>query len=93
MARTRVTLNSPGVRALLHSDATRQMLRERAAPVLARARGSAPFDAENTTEPHFRDSFVLIDDTTDRAVVRIASTDPKGAFKEAKSRTMTRALG
>jgi len=93
MARTRVTLTSAGVRALLRSEETRQMLRAKATPVLARAQANAPFDAENTTRPHFRDSFVIVDDTTDRAVVRIASTDPKGAFKEAKSRTMTRALG
>lgn len=93
MSRTRVTLNSRGVRELLNDPRLRAYLHTVAEPVRARAEASAPVDETNTTEPHFRDSFVVVDATTDRAVVRVASTDPNGAGKEAKFRTMTRALG
>jgi len=83
----RVELKSAGMRALLLDDGVRAFLRARGEQVAARARAAAPVD-----EGTFSGSFVVDDATTDRAVCRIRTTDPKGAIKEARFRTLTRAL-
>lgn len=83
----RVTLDRSGMRALLNSPGVRTYLHGLGEQVAARARSSAPVDVGT-----FAGSFTVEDDTTDRAVCRIRTNDPKGAIKEARFRTLTRAL-
>jgi hypothetical protein len=87
VARGRVRLNSRGMRALLNDPGVRTDLHRRGERVADRARSTAPVD-----EGTFQGSFTVEDDTTDRPVVRIRTTDPKGAIKEARFRTLTSAL-
>jgi hypothetical protein len=84
----RVQLNHGGMRQLLNDPGVEAHLRALAGPVAARAAATAPVD-EGTWAASFR----VVAAHTDRVVVRIISTDPKGAIKEARFRTLTKALG
>ena len=86
MAR-RVQLRSPGMQALLKDPGLAADLRRRAEAVAARARANAPVD-----EGDFRDSITVQSDTTDRAVARVVSSDPKARVVEARTGVMSAAL-
>ncbi len=83
----RVRLDRRGVRSLLRDPGVRAELRRRAEQVRGRAEATAPRDTGA-----FAASFRVDDAITDRAVARVITTDPAGLFKEARFRTMTRAL-
>lgn len=83
----RVKLNSKGVVALLKSDEVRDMLTKRAERVLAAAQASAPVVSGN-----YRSGLKIIQDTTDRAAVRVAGTAPHSHLVEANHGTLARAL-
>lgn len=83
----RVRILSPGIQQLLRSQDVRTFLHLRGERVAAHAAATAPRDTGT-----FADSFAVVDDTTDRAVCRITTNDPKGAVKEARFRTLTRSL-
>lgn len=87
MARSTVRLNSPGIAALLKSDDVRAMLTEKMQPVLAAAIAD-PHDASGAYEAGLQ----IQQATTDRAVVRVVSTDYKGHILEAKHGILSRAL-
>lgn len=87
MARSNVRLKSAGIKQLLNSSEVRAMLTEKAQPVLAAA----------IADPHddtgaYEDSLQIQQATTDRAVVRVVSTDYKGHILEAKYGILSRAL-
>lgn len=84
---TRVKMNSAGVREVLNSSGTRAMLTGKAGPVLSAARSGAPVDTGE-----YRDSLAIVQDTTDRAVVRVVSTAPHGMIVEANTGNLARAL-
>lgn len=83
----RVKLNSGGMSDLLKSDEVRDALTARAERVLSAAQASAPVKTGN-----YRDGLRIIQDTTDRAVVRVAGTAPHSHLVEAQSGTLARAL-
>lgn len=86
--KTRVELDDAGMRDLLRSAAVAQDLRSRGERVQARAAATAPRDVGT-----FAGSFEVVEHMeSDRVTVRVQTTDPKGAIKEAKHRTLTRAL-
>lgn len=87
MSRVRVKLNSAGMRALLNDPGLRADLTTRAERVLAAAKASAPVDSGE-----YRDSLHIVDDTTDRAVVRVGSSAPHGLLVEMKTGNLARAL-
>ncbi len=82
-----VRVKGTALRDLLRSRELRRYLRGRAERVRARAEATAPRDTGA-----FAGSFQVEDATTDRAVGRVITTDPAGLAKEARFRTMTRAL-
>jgi hypothetical protein len=84
---TRITLNSAGMRALLHDEGVRAMLTARMGRVLAQAKATAP-----VATGAYRDSLHLEQDTTDRAVVRVASGTDHGILVESKTGNLARAL-
>lgn len=84
---TRVKLKSAGVRALLNSGETRSLLTSKAEPILDRARSSAP-----VASGAYRDSLQLVQDSTDRAVVRVTSTAPHAMVVEANTGNLARSL-
>ena len=83
----RVRINSPEARRILLSLEVRDELRRVAEPIRDRCQASAPVDTGT-----FAASFQVQDATTDRAVARVVTVDPDGLVKEARFRTMTRAL-
>lgn len=87
MAGVKVKLNSAGIRALLNSSGVRADLTRRAERVLEAARASAPVDTGE-----YRDNLHILEDSTDRAVVRVGSTVPHGLVVEAKTGNLARAL-
>lgn len=87
MASTRVKLNSAGIQALLESSSVRADLTDRAERVLSAAKSSAP-----VASGAYRDSLHIVQDTTDRAVVRVASDAPHAFVVEANTGTLARAL-
>lgn len=87
MARPRVRLLNSGMAQLLNSDEIRDELTRLARPVLAAAKA----DPRDDTGA-FEDGLVIEQDTTDRAVVRVVSTDPKGHILEARYGILSRAL-
>ena len=94
MAKPRVKMSSAGARALLRDPGVRADLHNRAERVRAAAAAAAPRDDQpgRGDDVHFADSFRVVDTTTDRAVARVVTVDPKGAIKEARFRTLTNAL-
>lgn len=87
MARTKVKLNHAGMRDLLRDPGVRAELTRRAELVLQEATANAPVDTGA-----YRDGLQIIQDTTDRAVVRIAGTAPHSHLVEAKTGNLARAL-
>lgn len=87
MARTRVKLNSRGIQQLLKSGGVRADLTARAQRVLAAAEASAP-----VVSGAYRDGLAIVQDTTDRAVVRVAGTAPHSHLVEANTGNLARAL-
>lgn len=87
MARTRVTLNAKGVKALLTDPGVVAHLNERADRVLASAVADAPFESGD-----YRESLHKWDDTTDRAVVRVGTDVAYGMGVEAAHGVLARAL-
>lgn len=84
---TRVKMNSAGVKEVLNSSGTRALLTSKAGPVLSAAQSGAPVDTGE-----YRDSLGIVQDTTDRAVVRVVSTAPHGLIVEARTGNLARAL-
>lgn len=83
----KVKLNSAGMKALLNSAGVRAELTRRAGPVLAAAEAGAPVD-----EGDYKGGLHIMQDTTDRAVVRVVSGDWKGHIIEARTGNLARAL-
>lgn len=89
MARTPgFRLKSPGMRDLLNDPGVRGMLTTLAGPVLARAKAGAPVDSGE-----YQASLRIIQDTTDRAVVRVGSSDDKAMIIEARTGNLARSVG
>lgn len=88
MADIRLRLISPGMRALLNDPAVRSYLTRLAGPILARAQAGAPVDTGR-----YRASLRIIQDTTDRAVVRVGSDDPDAMIIEARTGNLARSVG
>lgn len=84
---SKVKLNHAGMAALLKSAEVRAMLTEKAQPVLAAAQAD-PHDASGAYEAGLQ----IQQAETDRAVVRVVSTDYKGHILEAKFGILSRAL-
>jgi hypothetical protein len=87
MARTKVVLKSAGMEQLLKSDAVRDMLTRRAQPVLAAAKAD-----EHDDTGAYENGLQIQQAKTDRAVVRVVSTDYKGHILEARYGILSRAL-
>lgn len=87
-ASVRVKLNHRGMQQLLESAGVRAELTGRAERVLAAAKAD-PHDLTYAYE----NGLVIKQDTTDRAVVRVVSTDFKGHILEAQYGILARALG
>lgn len=87
MPATRVKLNHPGMRELLHSAGVRADMDRRARVVAAAARSTAP-----VVSGAYRASITVTDDTTDRAVARVFADIYYALSVEAGHRTLGRAL-
>lgn len=83
----RVRLNSAGMRALLNDDGVRADLTRRMENVLQAAQAD-PHDETYTYES----SLHIEQATTDRAAVRVRSSDPKSHVMEANYGILARAL-
>lgn len=83
----RVRLNYREVSALLKSEQIRPPLRTIAEGWAANARGSALVDTGK-----YRDSIDVVSDTTDRAVERVISRDPKAVIIESRTGNLKRAM-
>lgn len=86
MAGYRVQLTD-GMAELLVADGVRERLREIGGRVLEQARSTAP-----VATGAYRDSLELVEDTTDRAVVRVGSPLPYAPSIEARTGHLARAL-
>ena len=82
-----IKLDHGGMKALLNSSEVRADLTERAERVAAAARASAPVESGA-----YRDSITVVQDSTDRAAVRVTSTAPHGFTVEAATGNLSRAL-
>ena len=87
MARVKVKLLSPGMKALLNDPGVRADLTRRMQPVLAAAIASAP----SVTGAH-KASIHLVQATTDRAVVRVVADSDHSLVVESKTGHMARSL-
>lgn len=85
---SKVKLNSSGMAAMLKSAEVRAGLQGPAEAVLAAAKGGAP-----VATGAYRDSLHLVNDTTDRAVVRVVVGVDYGMLVEADTGNLARALG
>lgn len=83
----RVRFNGKGVRAILNSAEVRVMLTGKADAVLAAARAAAPVKTGR-----YRDSLGIVQDSTDRAAVRVTSTAEHAMVVEANTGNLARAL-
>lgn len=83
----KVKLNSRGMGALLNSSDVRSALTDRAERVLSAAKASAP-----VASGEYRDSLHIVQVTTDRAVVRVASSAPHAFVVEANTGCLARSL-
>lgn len=84
---TRVKLKSSGVKQLLNSSGVRSLLTSKAGGVLSAARSGAP-----VVSGEYVSSLQIVQATTDRAAVRVASTAPHGMIVEANTGNLARAL-
>lgn len=87
MARTRVELNSAGVRELLNDSGVRAELERRAERVAAAARATAP-----VATGAYRDSIHVTTGRTDRAEARVVAPVPHAMLVEAKTGNLARSL-
>lgn len=87
MARARIKLDSAGIQRLLESGEVRKDLTDRAERVLAAAQASAP-----VVSGDYLDGLGIVQDTTDRAVVRVVGTAPHSHLVEANTGNLARAL-
>lgn len=89
MARStvKVKISSPGILALLKSEGVRGEIRRRSEPVLSAAINGAP-----VASGAYRDSLSAVDDTTDRAVVRVGSSVSYAGVVESRTGNLARAL-
>lgn len=86
--KTRVELDSGGIRELLQSEGVAGYLRERAGAVASAARAGAPVKSGA-----YRDSIaVRVVPRKDRTVVQVEVTVPYGALIEARTGNLARAL-
>jgi hypothetical protein len=94
MGKVRVELDDAGMSALLKSAEVAADLRQRGERVHGRATATAPVDTGQFagTGPAPGGFEVVEHMESDRVTVRVESRDPKGAIKEARHRTLTRAL-
>lgn len=83
----RVELNHAGMEQLLKSAELAAHLRDRGARVADAIRATAP-----VITGQYRDGVTVIEEVTDRAVVRIGSTAPYADQVEAEHGTVARAL-
>lgn len=83
----KVDLNSRGMAELLKSDDVRAELTKRAEAVLSAAKAAAP-----VASGAYRDSLAVVQDTTDRAVVRVASDVAHAFVVEANTGCLARSL-
>lgn len=83
----KVKLNGRTVGELLKSDDVRDDLTTRAERVLAKAKADAPVVTGN-----YRDGLAIVQDTTDRAAVRVVGTAPHSHLVEAKTGNLARSL-
>lgn len=83
----KVKLNGRGIEELLNSSDVRDLLTEKADAVLSAAISSAP-----VASGEYQSSLHLVQDTTDRAVVRVATDAPHGRVVEANTGNLARAL-
>lgn len=84
---TRVRLNSRGVKEILNAVATRTDLTLRANRVLSQAQSLAP-----VASGEYRDSLEVVQDTTDRAVVRVTARATHGFVVEARLGVLAKSL-
>jgi len=84
---TKVILHSAGVAELLKDPGVRAELTRRAEQVAAQARSTAP-----VVTGTYRGSIRVLEDTTDRAAVRVGATAPHGYFVESRTGNLARAL-
>lgn len=82
-----VRLNRRGMAALLNAPGVRDDLTRRASRVEAAAKASAPVESGA-----YRNSIHVVQDTTDRAVVRVVAESDHGLVVEANTGTLKRAL-
>lgn len=83
----KVKLNGRGVEELLNSAAVRAECTSRAQRVLTAAQAGAP-----VASGEYRDGLRIVQDTTDRAVVRVTSVAPHAMVVEANTGNLARAL-
>lgn len=88
MARTKIRMNSSGMRAFLRSAAVGSALRPPAERIASAARASAPVETGA-----YRDSIHVESATTDRVVARVVADVPYARVVEARTGTLARALG
>lgn len=87
MASIHYKQNAAGIKELLNSGETRALLTDKAQNVLAAAKADAPVVTGN-----YRDGLEIVQDTTDRAVVRVAGTAPHSHLVEANHGVLARSL-
>lgn len=87
MARPKVRLHSPGMKALLSDPGVLADLMRRAERVASTARASSPVDTGD-----YRDSITVEADTSGRSSARVVARDRKSHIIEAKTGNLSRAL-
>lgn len=87
MVRMKWKLLSPGVKSLLNDAGVRADLTTRMERVASTARGTAPVDTGD-----YRDSIEVVQDTTDRVVVRVVGRAPHSHLVESRTGNLARAL-
>jgi hypothetical protein len=86
VARVRFVLNNQGVRELLNSPEVARDLHDRMRPVLAAAVAASDDSGD------YEDSLEIVDDHTDRARSRVVADVPSALAREARDRTLGRAM-
>lgn len=87
MARAQVKLNSPGMSSLLKDAGVRKDLTARMERAEAVAVATAPFKTGA-----YKASIHLVQDTTDRAVVRLVASAPHSHLVQARTGHLAKAL-
>ena len=87
MAGVKIEIHSAGIEEILTSAGVRSMLTDRAERVLAEAKANARVDTGE-----YRDGLHIVQDTTDRAVVRVAGSTDHDLVVEAETGNLARAL-